>query len=279
MVASPIECVSRHTFGEPRSPPGCDHAGVPAPRTATVDLVIPVKPLRAAKTRLRGALGDDLAAHARLALALALDTIEVARSTSRVGRLLVVSTDPVVAAGLVAAGVTVEPDGPEPGLNAALRHGAGLLRGDGRARAVGALQADLPALRAVELDEAVSEALDAFTSAAARRAFCADADGTGTTLLLAAADADLDPRFGPGSAGRHRRSAALELTGRWPGLRRDVDTGSDLRAAADLGLGPRTRAVLGSGHPSERSGDRVHSDARRPPTRPTAAVRNNRCRG
>ena len=34
------------------------------------------------------------------------------------------------------------------------------------------------------------------------------------------------------------------LSGEWPGLRRDVDTSDDLRGAADLGLGPHTRAVL-----------------------------------
>ena len=76
------------------------------------------------------------------------------------------------------------------------------------------------------------------------RAFCADADGTGTTLLLAAAARALDPRFGEGSAARHRASGAVALDGAWPGLRRDVDTGDDLCAAAELGLGPHTRAVL-----------------------------------
>jgi 2-phospho-L-lactate guanylyltransferase len=36
----------------------------------------------------------------------------------------------------------------------------------------------------------------------------------------------------------------VALVGARPGLRRDVDTGDDLRAAAALGLGPHTRAVL-----------------------------------
>ena len=211
---------------------------------AAVDLVIPVKPLWAAKSRLRGAAGADPAAHTRLALSLALDTIAAARVARRVRRLLVMSTDAVVAAGLAAVGVTVEPDGPVPGLNPALEHGAALLRardGDG---AVGALQADLPALTADELDGAVEQALGAFAAGDADHAFCADAALTGTTLLLAAPRARLTPQFGRGSADRHRRSGARELVGAWPGLRRDVDTADDLRRAGELGLGAHTKAVL-----------------------------------
>lgn len=216
--------------------------GAPGPDGGQVDLVVPVKPLWAAKSRLRGAAGGDPVAHGRLALALALDTIAAARAAGLVGRVLVMSTDPTVAAGLAAEGVVVEPDGPRPGLNAALRHGAGLLRGAG-AGAVGALQADLPALTPAELDAALRAAFAAFAAGAAR-AFVRDTDGAGTTLLVAAPAAPLRPRFGRDSARRHRDTDAAELTGAWPGLRRDVDTGEDLRMAADLGLGAHTRAVL-----------------------------------
>jgi 2-phospho-L-lactate guanylyltransferase len=73
----------------------------------------------------------------------------------------------------------------------------------------------------------------------------ADAGGTGTTLLTAVGVA-LDPRFGRGSAAAHRAGGARELTGPWPGLRRDVDTAEDLRAAALLGLGSRTARLLGT---------------------------------
>ena len=45
----------------------------------------------------------------------------------------------------------------------------------------------------------------------ARRAFTADAEGTGTTFLLAAAGTALEPRFGGGSAERHRASGAVPL--------------------------------------------------------------------
>ncbi len=78
------------------------------------------------------------------------------------------------------------------------------------------------------------------------RAFVADAEGTGTTLLVAAPGVTLDPRFGGGSAARHAASGAAALDGEWPGLRRDVDTPADLAAALALGVGPATRAALAS---------------------------------
>ena len=210
-----------------------------------MDLVIPVKPLQAAKTRLRGVADrgvGDPGAHAALALALAHDTVAAVLAARAVRRLLVISSDPVVAAELAAVGVEVAPDVAGE-LNAALVHGSAILRAGDPHTPVGALQADLPALRPSELDEALHDAATLFASGA-RRAFCPDAQGTGTTLLLAAGGAALIPRFGAGSAARHRASGAVPLAAAGPGLRRDVDTGDDLCAAADLGLGPHTRAVL-----------------------------------
>lgn len=212
-----------------------------------VDLVVPVKRLAAAKSRLRGAVGGtphggtaaDRAAHARLALAFTLDTVAAARAAARVRTVLVVTADRVVAATLTADGVEVVDD-PLVGLNAAYDRGASVLRARDPAVAVGALQADLPALRATELDEAVAAAL-----AVGGRAFTADAEETGTTFLLAAAGTPLDPRFGGGSAARHTASGAVALSGRWRSLRRDVDTPADLSVAITLGVGAHTRAALG----------------------------------
>ena len=214
--------------------------------TSAVDLVVPVKPLMKAKSRLRGAADGGIGeprAHARLAMALARDTIEAVRSAAAVRRLLVVSSDPVVAAELGVFGVDVLPDGPVPGLNPAYERGAAALRDRDPAAPVAALQADLPALRPAELDDAIGAALALF-AAGARRAFVADAEGTGTTLLLARGDTALQPLFGAGSALAHAGSGACPLDGDWPGLRRDVDTADDLRAATGLGLGPHSSSVL-----------------------------------
>ena len=124
-------------------------------------------------------------------------------------------------------------DLPDRGLNPALAHGAR----NAAWPAVAALSSDLPALRPAELTAALAVAL------ASPRAFVADAQGTGTTLLTGVGT-ELSPRFGPGSAQAHRASGAVELTGSWPGLVRDVDTDADLRAAVALGAGPRTTALL-----------------------------------
>jgi 2-phospho-L-lactate guanylyltransferase len=202
-----------------------------------VDLVVPVKRLAAAKRRLRDPAADPTG-HARLALALTLDTVAAARAAQRVRTVVVVTADRTVAATLAAYGVEVVDD-PLVGLNAAYDRGALLLRRRDPLTAVGALQADLPALRPTELDAAVVVAL-----ASGPRAFTADAEGTGTTFLLAAPGVELDPRFGGGSAARHLASGAMPLDGGWPSLRRDVDTPADLAAALELGVGVHTRAAL-----------------------------------
>jgi 2-phospho-L-lactate guanylyltransferase len=194
---------------------------------ADVDLVVPVKALRRAKTRLVGVTDDRPA----LALAFALDTISAALPVVR--SVLAITDDPFVAAELATLGVESTP-GPE-GLNESLRHGATLLRSRDRHSVIGALQADLPALRTDELKHALTTATG--------RAFCPDRQGTGTTLLLSAPGEDLMPRFGVGSAEAHAQDAQT-LLGPWPSLRNDVDTAEDLDLAAELGLGPRTCATL-----------------------------------
>ena len=207
-----------------------------------VDLVVPVKRLAAAKTRLRGP-GGISEEHTELALALTRDTVAAACAAARVRSVVVVTADPRVAAVLTADGVDAVDD-PLAGLNAAYDRGAEVVRARDPASAVGALQADLPALQPAELDAAIGAAL-----ALGGRTFCADADGTGTTFLLAAAGVALQPHFGGGSAARHRASGAIPLDGEWPGLRRDVDTPADLRQAREIGLGPRSRAALASRTP------------------------------
>ncbi|MDD7931801.1 2-phospho-L-lactate guanylyltransferase [Actinomycetospora straminea] len=208
-----------------------------------VDLVVPVKELRRAKSRLAPAVadlpGDDAdreQAHRALALALARDTLRAARAAHRVGRLVVVTAEPAERLG--AGGELVRDEG--GGLNAAVRRGAAHLHGAG-ARAVAALQADLPALRPEELDDALRRASALFAGGAGA-AFVADHAGTGTTLLVAAPGRPLRPRFGPGSAWAHARSGAVALDGDWPGLRGDVDTVADLARARALGTGPATSA-------------------------------------
>lgn len=197
-----------------------------------VDLVVPIKRLDRAKSRLRGAVPAH--EHADLVLALLLDTVSAALSARAVRRVLVVCEDERIPVALAGTGAECVDERGLPGLNAALSFGAEQLRTPGGT--VGALQADLPALRPDDLTAAVGEA-------AGRRAFCADRPGTGTTLLLAAPGAPLDPRFGPGSSAAHAASGAVVVGADSPRLRCDVDTGDDLARAAALGLGSRTTLI------------------------------------
>ncbi|MGW4489152.1 2-phospho-L-lactate guanylyltransferase [Amycolatopsis sp. NPDC004368] len=200
-----------------------------------VDLVVPLKHPSVGKSRLRGALAG--AEHADLVLALAYDTLAAVTSAAGVRRVLVVATDPAAVSELAGLGVELVPEPVGGGLNEALRHGAALLRDGEPGGVVGALQADLPALRAGDFAAALAEA-------AGRRAFVADHQGTGTTLLLSAPGAPLDPRFGAGSAQRHTDSGAVALSGAMVSLRSDVDTSDDLRHARALGVGKHTAALL-----------------------------------
>lgn len=200
-------------------------------------LVVPLKPLSAAKSRLAEAVGP---VRPGLALAFAQDTVAAALACEAVRNVTVVTDDPLAGSVLAALGARVEADSPAAGLNAALRHGADTVLRRHPTAAVAAVNADLPALRPLELA--------AVLRAAARRpgrSFLADAAGIGTTLLAATAGTTLAPAFGGPSRARHRASGAHEIA--LPdvdSVRRDVDTGEDLAAALLLGVGPHTRALL-----------------------------------
>jgi 2-phospho-L-lactate guanylyltransferase len=201
----------------------------------SVDLAVPIKRLDRAKTRLRGAVEG---AHADLVLALLVDTVTAAAGAEGVGRVLVVCEDSRVPAALRGTGAECVDERGLPGLNAALAFAAGLLRERNPHGVVGALQADLPALRAADLAAAIG-------AAAGRRAFCADRPGTGTTLLLSAPGGPLEPRFGASSAAAHAASGAVAVGAGLASLRCDVDTAADLAVAARLGLGPRSASLAG----------------------------------
>lgn len=220
-------------------------------------VVVPVKRLEVAKSRLDARLG---AVRRELALAMVLDTVMVAASCPEV-RVVVVTDDDVVTEAVRATRpsdhdpaartaratpVQVVADEPRAGINAALVHGAMAANISSR-EGVAAMSGDLPSLRASELSRAVHRA------GSHSRSFVPDFDATGTTLYAATSIARFEPRFGVASAAAHARTAVALESDDLPGLRRDVDTLEDLRAAMQLGLGPRTAkvvttAMLGLGH-------------------------------
>jgi 2-phospho-L-lactate guanylyltransferase len=239
------------------------------PATLTWSLVIPVKVLAQAKSRLTGLAGQN---RSDFALAMAADTIAAAVQAENVAGVLVVTDDPEVAGIAAGLGALVLSDTPMAGLNEALAHGAAYAEDRWPDRGRAGLAGDLPALRPQELTAALTSASRLGT------AFVPDADGTGTTLYAAAPRTQFRPQFGPRSRDRHLAGGAAEITtgatttgekvkgkkikaelgtgplrpadigtGELAGLRRDVDTIDDLRAAAKIGLGPRTAALVAAG--------------------------------
>ncbi len=232
-------------------------------------VLLPVKVLARAKSRLAVLAGDR---RRDLALALAADTVAAVAACPEVTRVVVVTSDPVAGpllsalgavivtdapAGLTAALASLDtpsPDAPsadiagvQEGLNAALRHGAAEAARRWPGSGLAALTADLPALRPAELAAALRAVSGpGRTGSGSRAAFVPDAAGVGTTLYAVPPGGQFRPLFGGASRARHAASGAAELRlDDIAGLRRDVDTPDDLRAALALGAGPRTTALAG----------------------------------
>ncbi|MFJ6699184.1 2-phospho-L-lactate guanylyltransferase [Streptomyces sp. NPDC091272] len=208
-------------------------------RPPSWSLVVPLKPLARAKSRLAPVVPDRL--RPGLALAFAQDTVAAALACGAVRDVVVVTDDTAAGDALAELGARIVPDVPADGLNAALAYGARTVRATRPTAAVAALNADLPALRPAELQQVLSRAAEF------PRAFLTDAAGIGTTFLSAAPEVELRPSFGGPSRMRHILSGAEELLLELvDSVRQDVDTGDDLRAAFALGAGPYTAALRGS---------------------------------
>ena len=206
--------------------------------TPDVGLVIAVKRLAAAKTRLAPVFSS--ATREGVVLAMLTDTITAASAVPAVKVLTIVTPDEDAAAAARSLGASVlvdpTPEGHRNPLNNAIAAAEASIREE--TANIVALQGDLPALQPQELAEAIVAAR------AYPRSFVGDRHGTGTSALFAFGVA-LDPQFGADSAQRHRHSGAIELTGAWPGLRCDIDTPDDLLIARRLGVGAATAQAIG----------------------------------
>jgi len=198
--------------------------------TTRFALLIPMKPWHLAKSRLGGA--DGIAPD--LARAFALDAIDAALASTLVAQIHVITDQP----GFVVPGVDVVPDEGEGSLNAAIRAAEERVRRGRPDLPLATMCADLPSLRAGDLDLAL-----ALASEGPARRHVADAAGTGTTLLIARSG-ELDPHFGVDSSRLHRESGAPDIEAEVRTLRRDVDTAEDLADARSLGVGPHTQALV-----------------------------------
>jgi 2-phospho-L-lactate guanylyltransferase len=213
-------------------------SGTKPTEAADVGLVIAVKRLTAAKTRLAPVFSAPT--RESVVLAMLIDTITAASAVPALSAITVVTPDEFAADAARQLGARVladpTPDGHRNPLNNAISAAEAAMREE--TSNIVALQGDLPALQPQELAEAIVAARGY------ERSFVGDRHGTGTSALFAFGVA-LDPQFGTDSAKRHSHSGAIELTGAWPGLRCDIDTPDDLMVARRLGVGAATTQAIG----------------------------------
>ena len=226
--------------------------------------IVPVKGNPGAKSRF-GAHPE----RAQLAEAFAMDTVAALLASPTVARVFVVTADAQLATKLAALGATIvrelpqkppstaakgafvathepaerhepaEPPSPPDPLNAAIRQGMDAARQACPDANIAVVTGDLPALTVADVEAAIALA------AAHERSMVPDAEGMGTTMLLALAGASFTPQFGPGSRAAHEAAGhmPLELPA-IASIRRDVDTPDNLAEARRLGVGRYTAALI-----------------------------------
>ncbi|WP_293780605.1 2-phospho-L-lactate guanylyltransferase [uncultured Aeromicrobium sp.] len=179
-------------------------------------VVVPVKPFDRAKSRL----GLEPARRERIARLFADHVLDELRRTPTVQTVIVVGIDhPAADVGLPDPGSMIE----------AVARGRSWAAERHADRPIAVIPADLPALTAPIVAEALDEASNHL------RAFVPDRSGEGTTLLTSSSPAELVVSYGPGSARAHRALGVVELVGDWPGLRDDVDTLAHLERIVSRG--------------------------------------------
>jgi 2-phospho-L-lactate guanylyltransferase len=202
--------------------------------------LVPVKRLGAAKSRLRGALGERAD---ELTLAMLADLLAALAASPELARTVVVTPDEAV--GRVARAC---------GAEARVAEDAGL--NEGLSAATQALAAAGEAVLVVLGDVAgatpreIAELFAALTRLGGRGVVLVPSRDGGSAALLRAPHEIMGTRFGADSAAAHRALAgaagapfcALDL----PALAIDLDRPEDLAAllASDAAAAPRTRALL-----------------------------------
>jgi 2-phospho-L-lactate guanylyltransferase len=184
-----------------------------------VRIVVPVKPLAEAKSRLSSALS---ASERVLLMGWLLD--RVLDAALAVAPVSVVTADKAVAARAARAGAAVIVETEPMGLDAAARLATAALRRVGESGML-LLPADLPDITA--------QALAAATALwrPGNAVIVASRDG-GTNALAVAPDVDFPFAYGPDSFARHcsfaRRSGLVVIAPECPALSRDIDRPDDL---------------------------------------------------
>jgi 2-phospho-L-lactate guanylyltransferase len=195
---------------------------------ATWDVIVPGKRLFESKSRLSSQVPGS---GPLLARSMMEDTLDALRGSSLVRGIIVVTSDPDLAAIAHEYGGAVMPD-PDTSLDRAFEQGLHRT-GQGVAR-VAYVVADLPCLTAQIVDQVLALA------AKAGDAVVPDAGYRGTTFLATTSKGGLRPRFGAHSLEQHLSAGAVPVGLDLWRARHDVDTWAHLSTARSLGLGSST---------------------------------------
>ena len=192
--------------------------------------IVPIRSWATGKSRL----GLDDVERASLGRTFALDVVDVLQQSPDIDLVVVVTADDDVRAAV--EGVEVVPDRGQT-LDDAVSQGCAHVLAGGGSRVV-VVPSDLPCLTVAALADVVT------LSEGHAHAYCPDAEGDGTSIIVSRDPAGLVTSYGPGSAAAHRAAGMTPLVEAPAVARRDVDTVAHLGEAESLGVGRRTAAAI-----------------------------------
>lgn len=204
--------------------------------------LVPIKSPIWAKTRLAEMLSES--ERAFLQRAMLEDMLDQLRAAKWLAGVAIVCPDKGIQALAQARGVKVIGDEPQGGgLNAALTHGAEVLRAGGADLLV-MLLGDLPMLDAADIDRAVMHAIHENTTVVVP-----DQNREGTNALVLWTDRMPQLQFGKNSFRRHSRGVAQGPVTELPlaSVAHDIDWPDDLdtvRRRRGQGAAPNTNSAL-----------------------------------
>ena len=194
-----------------------------------VSLVIPVKDLDRAKSRLK----VPLQTRRSIAEQLMQHTLRTVNASEAVSDVVVVASDPGIRNFARTLGIDCVEDMHNE-LNGAIQSGLRAAAALWPGRMLGVLVSDLPCLTPAALDRVVMESI-----ASARPRTVVDRAGTGTTFLSIPAGCDVPMRFGRGSAQRFAAEGCVPIDDAPFEMRADLDTVTDME---DIALRGQRRA-------------------------------------
>jgi 2-phospho-L-lactate guanylyltransferase len=190
----------------------------------TIWAIVPIKPMRRAKSRLAKVLSRD--ERASLSRRLLRHTLETLAQIPRVERTLVVSRDSEALAIARSHGAKTVAEWGHPQLNKALVRASLVAQGYG-VSGVLVLPADLPLLTKQDVEKLISA-----SGNPPEVILAPDRRGTGTNAVLSSPPGLIEYDFGPESLGRHMQrakaaGARVEICN-LPSLELDLDVPDDL---------------------------------------------------